>query len=195
MFMPARAHRLTVDDVRHMRVDESPRIELVDGELFVSPTPSRRHERVRMRLVVALVHYLEPLGLISSLVAGPGELTWGTDDTYVEPDLWVIDRTEADTSEWTDVRTVPLIVEVISPSSRRRDRVIKRALYQRHRVGTYWVLDPERRTASESRLGDDTLQDVDAVLEWRAFEGAPLFSFPVADLFRETAVAGPEQGA
>ena len=65
-----------VDDVRAMP-DDGNRYELIAGTLHVSPTPTLRHERVKMRLVVALVRYLEPLGLVESLITGPAELTSG----------------------------------------------------------------------------------------------------------------------
>ena len=107
MSLPTR--QITVDDVRAMP-DDGNRYELIAGTLYVSPTPTLRHERVKMRLVVALVHYLEPLGLVESLITGPAELTWGTNDNYVDPDLWVADLDEMADYKWPLLRTVPLVV-------------------------------------------------------------------------------------
>ena len=181
MSLPTR--QLTVDDVRAMP-DDGNRYELIAGTLHVSPTPTLRHERVKMRLVVALVRYLEPLGLVESLITGPAELTWGTNDNYVDPDLWVADLDEMADYEWPLLRTVPLVVEVLSPTSKRRDRVDKRQLYQRMGVGTYWVVDTERCVVDECRPTDEVLRQVSERLEWRANADAPLFALLLADLFR-----------
>ncbi|MCC6931431.1 MAG: Uma2 family endonuclease [Gemmatimonadaceae bacterium] len=190
MSMPASARPLTVDDIRAMRTNERMVIELIDGEVFVSPTPSARHDVLKVRLINALLQYLEPLGLADAIIVGPAELTWGTRDTYVDPDIWVTDLAERYTFDWNAVHTVKLAIEIISPSSRRRDRVTKRELYARMGVDTYWIVDPERHTVEESMGGDTSLRQLESAMEWRATAGAPAFVLPLATLF-----AGIPKGA
>ncbi|HEX4936456.1 MAG TPA: Uma2 family endonuclease [Gemmatimonadaceae bacterium] len=166
-----------------MRTDERMVIELIDGEVFVSPTPNARHDVLKVRLVKALLQYLEPLGLGDAIIVGPAELTWGTRDTYVDPDIWVTDLAERYTYSWDKVHTVKLAIEIISPSSRRRDRVVKRDLYARMGVGTYWVVDQERHIVEESRAGDTGLRTLESAMEWRVAADAPPFVLPLATLF------------
>ena len=86
--------------------------------------------------------------------------------------------------KWPLLRTVPLVVEVLSPTSKRRDRVDKRQLYQRMGVGTYWVVDTERCVVDECLPTDEMLRQVSERLEWRANANAPPFTLLLADLFR-----------
>src|SRR5262247_1678344 len=90
--MPAlRRHRWSADEVRRL-IDErpgmSPRYELVDGELLVTPAPGTRHQRIIFRLALLLQPYLtrEKLG---DVLLGPGELPLVPGEHY-EPDLFVV---------------------------------------------------------------------------------------------------------
>jgi Uma2 family endonuclease len=72
----------------------------------------------------------------------PADISW-SDDTLVQPDLFVVDLAEARTLDWARMRTLLLAVEVLSPSSARADRFTKRRLYQEQRVPVSWVVDPD----------------------------------------------------
>lgn len=66
-------------------------------------------------------------------------------DTLVQPDVFVIAPSESGGADWTTVRTLRLVVEVLSPSTSRNDRFAKRKLYQAQGVETLWLVDIERR--------------------------------------------------
>ena len=85
-----------------------------------------------LRLATALNRYLErnPIGEVFTSV-------------LVQPDLFVAPFVETRTNEWARIQTLLLAVEVLSPSSIRADRDLKRKLYQRFGVKVYWVIDPE----------------------------------------------------
>jgi Uma2 family endonuclease len=74
----------------------------------------------------------------------PADISW-SDDTLVQPDVFVMDRDEAKTMDWARIKTLHLVIEVLSPTTSRIDRFTKRRLYQEVRVPTYWIVDPDAR--------------------------------------------------
>ncbi len=130
----------TADMVRALP-DDGQRYEVVFGELLVSPSPRPLHQLVLGRLQRAVLNYLdrEPVG---AYFASPADISW-SQDTLVQPDLFVVDPDEARTLDWTRMQRLLLACEVMSPSSVRADRFSKRVLYQRQLIAAYWVVDPD----------------------------------------------------
>ncbi len=133
----------TADMVRAMPEDGN-RYELVWGELLVSPSPVPRHQRTVKRVIVALEAFCERTGA-GEVSMSPADISW-SQDNLVQPDVFVIAPEEANAREWQTVKTLRLVVEVLSPSTARQDRFQKRKLYQEHGVATLWLIDADRRT-------------------------------------------------
>ena len=130
----------TADMVRALP-DDGNRYEVVHGELLVTPAPRLWHQRLVLRLGSALEDYLRR-ELVGTVLPSPADVSWGEDD-LLQPDLFAIPLEEARTLEWKQVRTLLLVVEVLSPSSARADRFTKRRRYQEQGVPVYWVVDGE----------------------------------------------------
>lgn len=130
----------TADMVRALP-DDGNRYETVRGELLVTPAPRVWHEALVVRLTAALDSYLRanPVGQV---FGSRSDISWGP-DILVEPDVFVAPLEEARTLEWARVKTLLLVVEILSPSSRRADRFTKRIEYQRQSVPCYWIVDAE----------------------------------------------------
>jgi Uma2 family endonuclease len=142
MSMPAVVY-YTADMVRALPEDGK-RYETVHGELLVSPSPRFMHQVVLQRLSLTLGRYLEGEGL-EGLFSADADISWGP-DLLVQPDLFVADPEEMRrTQDWSDIRTLHLVVEILSPSSLRADRFTKRRLYQEQGIAPYWVIDIENR--------------------------------------------------
>ena len=142
MVMPL-AEYFSADQVRALP-DDGKRYEVVHGELLVTPAPGGSHQFVLTRLVVALYAYLAAHNIEEVLVS-PADISFGP-DTLVQPDLFVADlRAYRLSLAWSDIRTLHLAIEIVSPSSARADRFTKRRLYQEQRIPDYWVVDTERR--------------------------------------------------
>jgi Uma2 family endonuclease len=170
----------TADMVRALP-DDGNRYELVHGELLVTPAPRPLHQLVHVRLVLALGNYLarEPIG---QLLASPADISWG-DDTLVQPDLFVVRLDEARTLDWTRMRHLPLVVEILSPSSTRADRFTKRRLYQEAAVPLYWIVDADAK-AVEVWTPDATFPVFERErLVWHPEEATEPFVLPCAELF------------
>ncbi len=179
MGMPV-ANDYTVADLSDMPEDGK-RYELIRGELVVSPVPSVRHWLVVRGLDLALTPYLDSLGLANTLVTVAADISWD-DRSLVQPDLLVV-RPEEISVSWTTIRRLRLAVEVISPSSRRRDRHDKRTLYQENRVETYWVVDPDAETVECWHPEDEAPDVVREYLRWRVYPGAPEVVIDLARIF------------
>lgn len=140
MGMPA-GHYHTAAAVQAMPCDGN-KYEVVHGELLVTPSPRPLHQLVVFRLVEAVGAYLRrfPIGVGFS----GGDISW-SEDTLVIPDLLVADPAEARTMSWASVKTLLLVVEVLSPGTVRQDRFAKRRLYQEAGVPLYWLVDADAK--------------------------------------------------
>ncbi len=184
---PARAEpvRLTYDDFVGFP-DDGRRHELIDGEHVVTPTPVLRHQRICRRILVAIDIYLQshPLG---EVFGAPFDVIL-SDHDIVEPDILFVSNERREVlQDW--VRGAPdLVVEILSPSTRRRDEVTKRHLYDHSGVREYWVVDPEidvvkvyrRAAAGGFDRAAELTREAEEVLETPLLPG---FSVQLADLF------------
>lgn len=133
-------YRLTFSDWLEMPEREG-FVEILHGELLVTPSPTTRHQRIVGRLFRALQAHLEveqrgevflaPLGVRFS------------DETVLEPDLVVVLAEHADRIRERHVEAPPdVVIEVLSPGTAGRDLQPKRAVYEAAGVTEYWIVDP-----------------------------------------------------
>ena len=151
---PARAEPIRSTYSDYLKIsDDGRRHELIDGEHLVTPAPDRRHQEISGRLFFAIESCLRaaPLG---KLYAAPLDVIL-SDVDIVQPDL-VFVSTGRRAVLGTSVHGAPdLVVEILSPSSRRTDEIIKRRLYDRVSVSEYWIVDPEIEVVKVYRRADD----------------------------------------
>jgi Uma2 family endonuclease len=150
--MASNATKLTYEDFV-LFPDDGRRHEIIDGEHFVTPSPARRHQRVLRNLTLVLVPFVREARLGEVLFA-PFDVVFTRHDV-VEPDLLYISAERSGVLTEANVQGAPdLVVEVLSPSSRRQDEVLKRDLYERGGVAEYWLVDPDAETVKVFRLGE-----------------------------------------
>jgi len=128
------------------------RYEIIDGSLLVTPPPGVGHQRIVTELAVALSLAAPPDLLV---LAGAGVATMQGQTNYFEPDVVVVDRNAAPEGDnKLDPQFVRLVIEVVSPSSRSIDEVLKRDAYASMGLSSYWIVKPQDRiTAYELREG------------------------------------------
>ncbi len=171
----------TADMVRALP-DDGNRYETVHGELLVTPAPRLWHQEVVGRWYVALRQFLEE-HRIGHVFQSPADISWG-DDTLVQPDLFVADLEQARTLDWRKVRTLLLVIEVLSSSTVRYDRFTKRRLYQEVEIPDYWIVDPDRRLV-ELWTPDRELPDIErGEVTWHSAGAAQAFTINLEELFR-----------
>jgi hypothetical protein len=154
--MTTAARKLTYDDFL-LFPDDGKRHELIDGVHYVTPSP--------------VIVFGSPLDVVLS------------QHDVVEPDLQVILADQVEILTDANVRGAPaIVVEIASPSTKRRDAGIKRDLYKRAGVREYWTVDPnERRVTVRPQAGEMRVLDGDAVLTTPLLPG---FSLALPELFR-----------
>ena len=180
MALPAEEKRYTFADV--LTWDESDRIEIINGEAVMMAPPSRVHQEVSGALFAQLYNFLE--GKKCRVYAAPFAVRLFEQDgdhpedvdTMVEPDISVV----CDSNKLDDhgCKGAPdLVIEILSPSTRRHDRLVKLSLYQRSGVREYWIVNPEEQTVQVFLL-DETgffrvheAYDRDAVAKVNALNG------------------------
>ncbi|MFT4088872.1 MAG: Uma2 family endonuclease [Gordonia sp. (in: high G+C Gram-positive bacteria)] len=128
--------------------DDGHRYELLGGALIVTPAPSPRHQTAVGELFVAL-RSRAPDDLV--VLMAPLDVTLSP-DTVMQPDV-VVARREDLTER--DLPTAPILaVEVLSPSTRGIDLVLKRGHLQRAGCPHYWIVDPLDQSITALRLVD-----------------------------------------
>lgn len=147
-----RGEPLTYDDLQRFP-DDGHRYELVDGVLLVTPAPNLRHQSMCLRLAILLDAARRPGQVV---LTGPYD--YKVDPfTVLEPDILVL-RREAAGDRFTSEPPV-LVVEVLSPSTRRTDLGTKRLAYEGAGVTDYWVVDPEGPSLTVlHRLGEHLVE-------------------------------------
>jgi Uma2 family endonuclease len=144
---------LTYDDLQDMP-DDGHRYELNDGVLVVSPSPRLRHQRAAGRLFVAL-EASAPDDV--EVILAPFDVVL-TDDTVLIPDIVVARRTDYSDR---NLPTAPLLaVEVLSPSTRRFDLMLKRSRLESAGCPHYWVVDPDEPSVLAWALRDGSYVEV-----------------------------------
>jgi Uma2 family endonuclease len=129
--------------------DDGKRYEILDGELYVTPAPSPLHQRVSKRLQRQLEDYFEARGL-GEVFDAPIDMILGRHDV-AQPDILVV--TNPGQISGRGIEGTPLlVVEVLSPSTRRHDREVKMRRYGELGIPHYWIVDPEGKWVACHRL-------------------------------------------
>lgn len=148
MVLPAENARYTFADI--LTWDENERIEIINGEAFMMAAPTTDHQIISGEIFRQLANFLEgkkcraiPAPFAVRLFELDGEAPENV-DTMVEPDISVVcDRSKLDKH---GCKGAPdMVIEILSPSTLRRDRLVKLNLYQQAGVQEYWIVDPENK--------------------------------------------------
>ena len=165
----------------HRLPEDGNKYELVRGELFVTPAPGVEHEEIAARLSAILTPYVQAEGL--GYVQRPRAIV-RYEGSEVEPDLLVRARhpnPKGSDRDWNTAPVPVLVVEILSPCTRNRDRVQKKELYLDAGVGEYWIVDPEERMITVvARSGAETL--VRDEMRWAPAGAAHELGFRVSDV-------------
>ena len=155
--------------------DDGKRYEILDGELFVSLAPAPRHQTVLQNLHLILGRFVKDHKLGTIYIAPIDMLLAQT--TVAQPDLLFIGSGHDAIVTGRAVEGPPdLAVEILSPSTERKDRTTKATLYARYGIRHYWIVHPTERTIELFELETESYRHVvtekgDAVVRSPLFPG------------------------
>jgi Uma2 family endonuclease len=135
--------RYTYDD--YARLPDDRRYEVIDGELYLTPAPTPYHQIVKSRIERLLEGHVEreSLGII---LDAPCDVVLSRFDV-LQPDIFFISSGRLATIGEKYISDAPdLVVEVLSPGTRKRDRFLKSKRYARFGVREMWIADPDKKT-------------------------------------------------
>jgi Uma2 family endonuclease len=184
-----RRPRLTIHDLARLP-DDGLRHEIIDGEHYVTRSPNTRHQRLVGRLFAAFVLYLRDHPEAGEAFLAPFDVVF-SDFDVVEPDLLFIGTDQREIVTEKHVRGAPaIVIEILSPGTRKVDEKIKYRLFERVGVREYWLVDPELDLIKVHRRASDG--SLPRVAELTADAGdtlvtplLPAFAAPLAELFRQ----------
>jgi Uma2 family endonuclease len=176
--MATKLKRWTLEEL-HSLPDDGNKYELIRGELFVTPPPTDDHETILARLTRILDRFVEANGL--GQVYHP-RAVFRFEGSEVEPDLMVRQEAPGLGNAWEKAPLPMLIVELLSPTTRRRDQMQKKDFYRDARIPEYWIVDPEQAAIKVIRSGEPAVTVRDTLVWQPAGVPQPL-TMDVARVF------------
>jgi len=162
--MPSTEAHWTAEMVRALP-DDGTRYEVIDGELLVTPSPRRPHQRAVLQIAKRLDDYVEAIE-VGTVLVSPSDIELDPHG-MVQPDVFVeglVDDRAA--AEWNAGAPLLLVVEVLSPGTARTDRITKRDRYRRAGIPEYWIVDLDARTIERWRPGDTRPEVLSETIVW-----------------------------
>ncbi len=146
--------KYTYQDYLELPEEPGCRLEVLDGVLIKEPSPNVPHQRVSRRLLRILEDYFWQEDPEGEVFVAPLDVTFH-DINVVQPDLFYVSGQQKAIVKHARIDGPPtLVVEVLSPSTHRKDRLKKMQIYQRAGVQHYWLVDPEEKTLECFALRD-----------------------------------------
>jgi Uma2 family endonuclease len=122
--------------------DDGKRHEIIEGDHYMTPAPRTKHQRISVNLATPRASFAKQhkLGVVFT---APCDVIL-SDENVVQPDLLFVSTARAAIVTQDNIQGAPdIMVEILSESSRKKDEVTKRKLYERFGVQEYWIVDPE----------------------------------------------------
>lgn len=180
--MPTATKVWTLEEL-HSLPDDGNKYELIHGALFVTPGPTDQHETIAARLARLLDPYVARQGL--GFVYRP-RAVFNVGGSEVEPDLMVRRPNTTAGAKWENAPRPSLIVEIASPSTRRRDRTTKRDFYLECEIPCYWLVDGDTRTITIVQAGRPDIVERET-LRWNPDGASEPFIARCVDIFGPSA--------
>ena len=177
---------MTYSEYVELRKESNKLLEFVDGVVYMSPSPSTRHQRISMQLSGELYNLLK--GKDCEVIAAPYDVVLSNDEgeeKIVIPDLSVIcDKTGFNDNQYIGVPS--LIIEIVSPSNQSHDLVFKLNLYQKFRVKEYWIINPLQNYVSVYTLNEEGQYEILAMEKTGVITSKviPSFTLNVDEVFK-----------
>ena len=184
MVQPKPKLKFTVKD--YMSTPNDKRYQLLDGEMIVMPSPVTKHQRILFRLSRAM-HDFVAAGQLGEVFVAPYDAVLSNHDV-AQPDILFVSNARSAMITEANIQGAPdLVVEILSPGTVVYDRGYKQALYGRHGVREYWLVDPESETVEVLAQTEQGLESAGTYSRGQTL-GSPLFDglfLELEDIFHQ----------
>src|SRR5271165_6205727 len=172
---------LTVENYK-LLPETGPRYQLIQGDLYMAPAPNRFHQEISRNLQFEL-HSCLKRNPIGKLFNAPFDLCLDQINVF-QPDIIIVlnERLGILTEEGAE-GAPHLVIEILSPKTRRLDLVNKKQEYARGGVKELWIIDPEPRTIMIHQFTPDGVEKIRQIEDTLSSELLPGFNLLVATLF------------
>lgn len=135
--------------------------EIINNQIFMSPSPLSKHQKILNKINNRLFNHFEALSLGEVLTA-PLDVYLDESSNVVQPDIIVVLKENLNIiNEHGHIHGVPdLLVEILSPGNREYDLIKKKDLYEHFAVKEYWIVDPETKLALVYKMLDGKYQNI-----------------------------------
>ena len=182
MTIPNPIVKFTYED--YLNAPEDKRYELLDGELIMTPSPGERHQSVSILLGSKLFQFVAE-NRLGKVYSAPFDVVL-SDLDVVQPDLIFVSNERGHIITPANIQGAPdLVVEILSPSTAERDKTFKRALYARHGVNEYWIVEAGEKSITVLLFGERDFEVVGIYGERATLTSPTLqgFRLHIGDLF------------
>lgn len=139
----------------YWNLPEDVRAELINGQFYDMAPPSRIHQKIIIELCTIINNHIKSKKGICQVYPAPFAVNLdAANKNWVEPDISVICEPNKLTNKGCS-GAPDLIIEILSPSSRKMDYITKNALYSDAGVKEYWIVDPKKETTLVYRFEED----------------------------------------
>jgi len=129
----------------YLQLPEDKRYEIIDGELFMVPSPNEAHQRILLTLTTILLNYVKK-NKLGYIYCAPFDVLFSEED-IVQPDIIFVSNENRKIITKDNIKGTPdLLIEILSPGTSKRDLGIKKKLYAKNGVREYWIVDPAQET-------------------------------------------------
>lgn len=134
--------------------------ELINGNLYMSPSPTKNHQRVVKKLSYIISDYIDSNQL--------GEVFLASYDVFldesanaVQPDIIFVSSAKSTIAMENGIHGTPdLLIEILLPGNSQNDRVVKKGLYEKFGVQEYWIIDPDTKEALGYALKNNVYSEI-----------------------------------
>ncbi len=177
----------TVADLEQLPADGN-RYEILHGELLVTPLPAVWHQRIAARLTRMIDQWCRERSGWEWLAPGG---VFIRETTWLEPDLAVYPVPAGRLLDnWRQMAPPALVIEILSPSTTKRDRHRKRPAYLAHGVAEVWLVDMDAQTIERWTSQSEFPESHRTAITWAPGSGTPdsgtpAFTIQLAELFAQ----------
>ena len=148
---------LTYDDYVTFPDSDGIRKEIIEGELFMTPAPSIKHQSISKTIFRLLDDYVTQHNL-GEVWYAPCDIIF-SNINIIQPDIFYISNENHEILTALNIKGAPdLIIEILSPSTIENDRIYKKLVYEKYGVKKYWIVDPQEEIIEVWSLQDDRFQ-------------------------------------